>query len=108
MVGTSRWAGNGREGRVCNRGADVRAGKRRRRIKVRGIVIPHDWDESGKVLAVVLSAPEEVEYRVAEEAKGRELMRFVHQQVDVTGWVNDDGKGGLVLTVERISIERSA
>ena len=54
-------------------------------ITIRGIVIPVDWDEKGKVVGLSISTFNEEEYLVEPGEKGAELMRFIRQEVEISG-----------------------
>jgi len=54
-------------------------------LTVKGIVIPVDWDEKGKVVATALSTHNEDEYLIDPNYKGKELLHFVQKEVEVSG-----------------------
>lgn len=56
-----------------------------RLITIKGIVIPVDWDEKGNATAVAISTHTEEEYLVSNDSKGKELLKFVRDRVEVTG-----------------------
>jgi len=60
---------------------------------IRGVIIPAGWDEQGNVIAVAISAQDEIEYRVEMAAKGQELMRLVNKEVKVSGEVTQKENG---------------
>lgn len=72
-------------------------------LTVRGIVIPSEWDESGKVVAAALSTYEEEEYLIDNRGKGEELKSLIRQQVEVTGVVIERRKRKTI-TVEDYSL----
>ena len=47
---------------------------------VRGIVIPVDWDDEGNALAAAISSPDEQEYLIKQDAKGKELVGLMRSQ----------------------------
>jgi len=57
---------------------------------ISGIVVPLNWDEVEKVVAVALSANTEDEYLIDENCKGRELLHFLQEDVEVSGVVRED------------------
>ena len=61
-------------------------------ITVRGIVIPVDWDEKGKVIAAALSTHNEEEYSIDHEYKGDELLRYIQKEVEVSGVARKNNK----------------
>ena len=61
--------------------------------KLRGLIIPANWDEQGNVIAVALSTFDEEEYLIDKDDKGPELLPFLHAEVEVLGEVaRQDGK----------------
>ena len=54
-------------------------------ITLRGIVIPVDWDEKGTVIAAALSTHNEEEYSIDCDYKGKELLRYIQKEVQVSG-----------------------
>jgi len=56
-----------------------------RLITIRGIVIPVDWDEKGKVVATAISTYNEDEYLIDNNHKGKELLHYIQEEVQVTG-----------------------
>lgn len=56
-------------------------------ITIRGIVLPVDWDEKGKVIAAALSTHKEEEYLIDHDYKGRKLMDCIQHEVEVSGVV---------------------
>ena len=54
-------------------------------ITLRGIVIPVEWDEKGKVIAAALSTHKEEEYLIDHDYKGRKLMDHIQHEVEVSG-----------------------
>ena len=72
-----------------------------------GIVIPADWNDDQEVVAVALATPDEKEYRIDVNRKGRELLDHLQHQVEVTGPLSEDEKGRRVITVRRYSVKRT-
>ena len=65
-------------------------------IKIRGIVVPVDWDEKGKVVAVGISACDEEEYFVDKDHKGVELLHYIHEEVEVSGMVRESSNNKII------------
>ncbi len=72
-----------------------------------GILIPADWNDDQEVVAVALATPDEKEYRIDANRKGRELLDYLQHQVEVTGPLSEDEKGRRVITVRRYSVKRT-
>jgi hypothetical protein len=76
-------------------------------VTLTGIIIPADWNEDQEVVAVALATPDEKEYRVDVNRKGRELLDHLQHQAEVTGPLRKDEKGRRVITVRRYIIKRT-
>lgn len=63
-------------------------------FKIQGLIIPVDWDEGGRVLAVAVSTFDEEEYLVEKDGKGDQLLGLLRKEVEVSGIVGirDGGK----------------
>ena len=72
-----------------------------------GIVIPADWNDDHEVVAAALATPDEREYRIGGNRKGRELLSHLQHQVEVTGPLSEDEKGRRVITVSRYIVKRT-
>jgi hypothetical protein len=74
---------------------------------VRGIVIPVEWDEKGMAIAVALSTHTEDEYLIDPNYMGKELLRYVQEDVEVSGMAkeNKDKKTKLI-TVQKYILKK--
>jgi len=70
-----------------------------------GIIIPADWNNRHEVIAAALATADEKEYRIGDNKKGRELLNLLQRQVEVTGSIDQDGKGRMVITVKRYIVK---
>lgn len=77
-----------------------------RTITVRGIVIPVDWDEKGKVIAAALSTHTEDEYLIDHDYKGKELLHYIQEEVEVSG-VARKHNGKKTITITKYNLKRS-
>ncbi len=80
-----------------------RAGERM--IRIRGIVIPVEWDEKGNVVSVAISSHDEDEYFVDHKDKGQELKALSREEVEVFGELTDDGDRKIV-SVKRYKLKK--
>ena len=74
---------------------------------VRGIVIPVDWDEEGNALAVAISSPDEQEYLIEQDEKGKELTGLIRQEIEVSGIVRKAIKGRKTIAVKSYRLKTS-
>ncbi len=70
-----------------------------------GIVIPADWNDDQEVVAAALAMADEKECRIGGNRKGKELLGYLQRQVEVTGPLSEDEKGGMVITVKRYIVK---
>lgn len=61
----------------------------KRRITIKGIVIPVDWDEKGSTVATAISTHTEEDYLVRNDSKGKELLNLTQEGVEVSGLVSE-------------------
>ena len=61
-------------------------------VTIRGIVVPADWDEKGKVVAVAVSTYNEVEYFIENHEKEKGLKKVIREEVEARGIVKKEGK----------------
>jgi hypothetical protein len=66
---------------------------------IRGIVIPAEWDDEGNTLATCIASPGEQEYLVEQDAMGKELLRLIRQEIEVTGIVQQRKRGRNTIAV---------
>jgi len=74
-------------------------------ITIRGIVIPVDWDEKGSVVALAISTPDEDEYFIdRDHHKGKELLHFIQEDVEVSGVVREEDKK--ILNIQKYILKK--
>ena len=67
---------------------------------VRGIVIPVDWDKEGNAIAVAILSPDEQEYVIEQDKKGKELIGLIRQEIEVSSVVRSVRKDSKTITVK--------
>ena len=72
---------------------------------VRGIVIPVDWDKEGNAIAVAISSPDEQEYVIEQDKKGKELIGLIRQEIEVSSVVRRVRKDSKTITVKSYSLK---
>jgi len=77
-----------------------------RPITIRGIVIPVDWDQKGKVAAAAVSTYTEDEYLIDNDYKGRELLHFIQEEVEVKG-IAREKKDKKIITVQKYILKKT-
>ena len=68
--------------------------------KIRGVVVPIAWDESGRVMGIAISTWEEDEYVVDLEGKGKELLSHIRDEVEVIGRTRDEDNSKFIEVTE--------
>ena len=72
---------------------------------IKGIIIPTDWDEKGKVVAAALSTHTEDEYFIDNDLKGKELLHCIQKEVEVSG-VTKENQGKKTIKVKKYILQR--
>ena len=66
---------------------------------IRGIVIPEEWDDQGTALTIVIMGQDEFSYRVENTTSGKELFRFLQQEVVATGSISQVDAGKFTIRI---------
>ena len=74
-------------------------------VRIRGVVIPAEWDAEGNVIATAISAWDEVEYRVEKVGGRSPLLEHMHQEIEVAGELNE-GKKLRTIKVHEFNVKR--
>ena len=72
--------------------------------KIRGIIIPVDWDDKDNVIGVTIQTADEKEYFIDQNGKGEELIGLIHRKVEVTGKVREGVYGNALINVKRYKL----
>lgn len=54
-------------------------------IKLRGLIVPAQWDKNGNVTGIAVSCFDEEEYQILMDEIGGGLMDFLHKRVEIEG-----------------------
>ncbi len=71
---------------------------------ISGIVIPIDWDDYDDVTSVAIQTSDEEEYLVDKNKKGKELLAFIEEEVEVTGTLIEDEDGNFIIKINEFSL----
>ena len=77
-----------------------------RLVTIRGLIIPVNWDEKGKVTAIAASAFDEEEYLLVNNKKVEPLFSLIRKVVEVTGSVREE-RGKKIMTVQKFHLNRT-
>ena len=72
--------------------------------KIRGLIIPADWDDEGNVKGIAISTRKEEEFRIDMSHKGKELMAYLQREAEVHGFLREE-KNKIFLKVEHFQIK---
>lgn len=76
-------------------------------MKIRGVVVPHKWDENGRVVAITILTHDEDVYHIENDGRGNELKAFIRENVEVSGTVKPvDGKK--VVQVKKFRLQKES
>ena len=70
-----------------------------KQMRIRGILIPVEWDEKGNITRAAVMTADEGEYFVEENEQSKHLFPLMRQEVEVIGIVREE-IGQKVITVE--------
>lgn len=76
---------------------------KKRMPKIKGLIIPSNWDEKGNIKAVSLHTSDEKEYLVEFGGVGRELLAHIHHKVEATGKISERLDGRQYISVHSYS-----
>jgi hypothetical protein len=63
------------------------------KIDISGIIMPNNWDETGRIIEIALYANNEDVYIVEHNSLTEELMNFMHQRVEIKGKIRGHPDG---------------
>lgn len=72
---------------------------KKRMPKIKGIVIPSNWDDQGNINQVSLHTADEKEYRVEYGGVGGQLLAHIHSKVEATGKIRERLDGRMYINV---------
>ena len=78
-----------------------------KQMRIRGILIPVEWDEKGNITRAAVMTADEGEYLVEENEQSKHLFALMRQEVEVIGIVREE-TGQKVITVENCKTLRRA
>ena len=78
---------------------------RKKTVTLLGIVIPVDWNDRQELIAAALATADEKEYRIAGNKRGKELLGYLQCQIEATGTLERDEKGGNLITVKNYIVK---
>ncbi|MEW6666204.1 MAG: hypothetical protein AB1512_13425 [Thermodesulfobacteriota bacterium] len=78
----------------------MRGRKKGKVVTVRGLILPVEWDEHDNVVAVVIETADEESFIVETDKKGRELLQFIHHEVEATGTTREAEYGNVYIKVK--------
>jgi len=73
---------------------------------ISGIVIPIEWDDDdyGDATSVAIQTSDEEEYLVDKNKKGKELLAFIEEEVEVTGTLREAEDGNFIIKINEFSL----
>ena len=65
----------------------------KRKLVIAGIVMPHNWDEAGRIIEIALYTNTEQVYAVEQNSLTQKLTKLIHKRVEVTGNISEHPDG---------------
>ena len=69
-------------------------------VDVTGIIMPHNWDENGKVIQIAIYTNTEEVYGVALTRLTQKLIKLIHKKVEVKGKIREHPDGNKSIAVQ--------
>jgi hypothetical protein len=70
------------------------------KISSTGIIMPHNWDEGGRIIEIALYTNTEEVYAVEHNRLTQELMNLMHNRVEVKGKIMERQDGSKSIAVQ--------
>ena len=71
---------------------------------VTGIIMPHNWDDNGRVTQIAIYTNKEEVYLVAPNQKEKELLTCINKRVAVKGQILRGNAGNRIVVVNNYSV----
>ena len=71
---------------------------------VTGIIMPHDWDKTGRIVEIALYTDKEEVYTLEHSNFYRKLIKLMHKRVAIKGNVRVRGDGKKLITAREYII----
>ena len=68
---------------------------------VRGLVIPEQWNSAGEVVGVTIQTRQEEIFFVAPDEIGKELLGYMHREIEASGKIAERINGATLITVKK-------
>lgn len=78
--------------------------KRSKNQIVSGIVVPHQWDETGKIVRFAIQSFNEIEYLIERRKADSSLDGVLHQKVQVIGRVKERIDGRRTIRIRELNL----
>ncbi|MBC8392023.1 MAG: hypothetical protein H8E17_05595 [Deltaproteobacteria bacterium] len=66
---------------------------------IKGIIIPSQWDDKGKIIGVSINSNDEKAYLIEPIGAGKDLLNLIHQKLAVRGKVRQRIDGNKLIRV---------
>ena len=77
----------------------IKRPERSKKVTIKGIITPAEWNENNIITAISISASDEMDYIVEENAIANELFGLMNEYVGVTGiaYENESGEKSILV-----------
>ena len=72
--------------------------------KLRGIILPNQWDNNGNVKSIALNTHDEKEYIIEFNGQGKELLNHLQEMIEIEGKVLQELGGSLYVKVSSYNV----
>ena len=73
---------------------------------ITGKIYPSRWDEHHKITRIIIDTTDEDqdEYHIENNKCGKELLDYIHHEVELTGTITENDRGDMVINVKNYEI----
>lgn len=88
-----------------NRDQILEAGLRGEEVTLTGIVVPGELDANFKMISVLFSSDQELDFLVEPDARGNELFGHLRKPLRVKGLIREDEKGRRTIRISSYELQ---
>ena len=73
-------------------------------IEISGIIVPHNWDETGRIIGIAIYTNAEEIYTVEHNSLTRELINLMHKIVEIEGKIREYPNGIISISAQKYTV----
>lgn len=76
------------------------------KIVITGIIMPHKWDENGRIIGIALYTNSEEIYALEHNRLTQGLMNLMHKRVEIRGKMREHGDGNVSIAARNYILRK--